>query len=89
MDCFREPITSTSRRVTYCLVVPTDAFVARIHDQASGQPVIFLAGILGEGTEAASEVVSNPGYLNAMVQKAPTVIEGHLAPPTVVAVEPW
>jgi len=26
-----------------------------------GEPVIILAGILGEGTEAASEVVSNPG----------------------------
>ena len=103
MDCFREPTTSTSRRVTYCLVVPTDAFVARIHDQVSGQPVIFLAGILGEGTEAASEVVSNPAYLDAMLQKAPknwgqlnleavieaNVIEGHPGPPTVVAVETW
>lgn len=47
------------------------AVVARIHDQVSGQPVIILAGILGEGTEAASEVVSNPAYLDAMLQKAP------------------
>ena len=79
------------------------AVVARIHDQVSGQPVIILAGILGEGTEAASEVVSNPGYLDAMLQKAPknwdqlnleavieaNVIEGHPGPPTVVAVEAW
>jgi hypothetical protein len=79
------------------------AVVARIHDKVSGQPVIILAGILGEGTEAASEVVSNPGYLEAMLQKAPknwdqlnlaavieaNVIEGHPGPPTVVAVETW
>ena len=79
------------------------AVVARIHDQVSGQPVIILAGILGEGTEAASEVVSNPAYLGAMLQKAPknwdqlnleavieaNVIEGHPGPPTVVAVETW
>ena len=63
----------------------------------------ILAGILGEGTEAASEVVSNPAYLDAMLQKTPknweqlnldavieaNVIEGHPGPPTVVAVETW
>jgi hypothetical protein len=79
------------------------AVVARIHDQVSGQPVIILAGILGEGTEAASEVVSNPAYLDAMLQKAPknwdqlnleavieaNVIEGHPGPPKVIAVETW
>ena len=31
----------------------------------------ILAGILGEGTEAASKVASNPAYLDAMLQKAP------------------
>jgi hypothetical protein len=79
------------------------AVVARIHDQVSGQPVIILAGILGEGTEAASEVASNPAYLEAVLQKAPKnwdqlnleavieadVIEGHPGPPKVVAVETW
>jgi hypothetical protein len=79
------------------------AVVARLHDRVTGQPVIILAGILGEGTEAASEVVSNPAYLDAMLQKAPknwdqlnleavveaNVIEGHPGPPTVVAVETW
>jgi hypothetical protein len=79
------------------------AIVARIHDSVTGQPVIVLAGILGEGTEAASEVVSNPVYLNAMLQKAPrnweqlnleavietNVIEGHPGPPTIIAVETW
>jgi hypothetical protein len=79
------------------------AVVARLHDKVTGQPVIILAGILGEGTEAASEVVSNLAYLDALLQKAPknwdqlnleavivaNVIEGHPGPPTVVAVETW
>lgn len=79
------------------------AIVARIHDSVTGQPVIILAGILAEGTEAASEVVSNPEYLDAMLEKAPKewakknleaviethVIERHPGPPTVVAVEAW
>ena len=79
------------------------ALVARIHDNVTGQPVMILAGILGEGTEAASEVVSNPIYLNAMLKKAPknweqlnleavietNVIEGHPGPPKVLAVETW
>ncbi len=79
------------------------AIVARIHDNVTGQPVIVLAGILGEGTEAASEVVSNPVYLDELLQKAPknwdklnleAVIETHViggnpGPPTVVAVATW
>ena len=79
------------------------AIVARIHDNVTGQPVIILAGILGEGTEAASEVVSNPVYLDAVLRKAPknweqlnleavietNVIDGHPGPPNVVAVESW
>lgn len=79
------------------------AIVARIHDHVTGQPVVLLGGILGEGTEAASEVVSNPVYLNALLQKVPQnweqhnleavietqVIDGHPGPPVVVAVETW
>jgi hypothetical protein len=79
------------------------AVVARLHDKVTGEPVIILGGILGEGTEAASEVVSNQAYLDAVLQKAPknwdklnleavieaNVIEGHPGPPTVVAVRTW
>jgi hypothetical protein len=79
------------------------AIVARIHDNVTGQPVIVLAGILGQGTEAAGEVVSNPAYLNELLERVPKhwdqmnleaviethVIEGHPGPPTVVAVETW
>lgn len=79
------------------------AIVARIHDTLTGQPVVILAGILGEGTEAASEAVSNPESLDAILRQAPKnwdhanleavietqVIEGHAAAPRVVAVETW
>jgi hypothetical protein len=79
------------------------AIVARIHDSVTGQPVIVLAGILGQGTQAAGEVVSNPDYLSLVLEKAPrnwdrmnleavietNVIEGHPGPPTVVAVAAW
>jgi hypothetical protein len=84
--------------------VATDyAIVARIHDDVTGQPVIIAAGILGEGTEAASEVLYNPTYLNAMLARAPRnwdgknleaviethVIEGNPGPPEVLDVESW
>jgi hypothetical protein len=79
------------------------AIVARFHDSVTGQPVIILAGILAEGTEAASEVVSSPEYLNSMLAQLPTnwdqknmeaviethVIKGQPGPPTVVAAETW
>jgi hypothetical protein len=90
-------------QVPYTKLAKDYAIVARIHDNVTGQPVIILAGILGEGTEAASEVVSNPAYLDAMLRKAPknweqlnleavietNVIEGHPGPPNVLAVETW
>jgi hypothetical protein len=79
------------------------AIIARIHDRVTGQPVMVLGGILGAGTEAAGEVVSDPEYLDAMLEKAPKnwdqmnleaviethVIEGHPGPPTVIAVATW
>jgi len=90
-------------QVPYTKLAKDYAVVARIHDNVTGQPVIILAGILGEGTEAASEVVSNPAYLNAMLEKAPknwtelnmeavietNVVDGQAGPPTVLAVETW
>jgi hypothetical protein len=90
-------------QVPYTKLAKDYAIVARIHDTVTGQPVIILAGILGEGTEAASEVVSNPAYLDQLLKKAPknwdqlnleavietNVIESHAGPPTVLAVETW
>lgn len=79
------------------------ALVARFHDRVTGQPVIILAGILGPGTEAAGELVSNATYLDVLLKKAPPdwarlnlaavigtrVIDGHPGPPTVIAVDTW
>ena len=79
------------------------AVVARIHDNMTGQPVIIVAGILDKGTEAASEVLYNPVYLDALLAKAPKnwdrlnleaviethLIDGHPGPPSVLAVETW
>jgi hypothetical protein len=79
------------------------AIVARIHDSVTGEPVIIAAGILGEGTQAASEVLYNPTYMDAMLAKAPRnweqknleaviethVIEGNPGPPEIVDVESW
>jgi hypothetical protein len=89
--------------VPYTKLAKDYAIVARIHDNVTGQPVIILGGILGEGTEAASEVVSNPAYMDAMLKKAPknwaqldleavietNVIDGKPGPPNILAVEAW
>ncbi len=79
------------------------AIVARIHDNITGQPVIVVAGVMDKGTEAASEVLYNPVYLDALLAKAPKnwdrlnleavivthLIEGHPGPPSILAVETW
>jgi hypothetical protein len=90
-------------QVPYQSVATDYAIVARIHDNVTGQPVIIAAGIMGEGTEAASEVLYNPAYLNAMLDRSPKnwdqknleaviktqVIEGNPGPPEIVDVETW
>jgi hypothetical protein len=90
-------------QVPYTQLAKDYAIVARIHDNVTGQPVIILGGILGEGTEAASEVVSNPVYMDAMLKQAPknwaqlnleavietNVIDGNPGPPQILAVETW
>ena len=85
-------------------IVATDyAIVARIHDSVTGEPVIIAAGIMGEGTEAASEVLYNPTYMDAMLAKAPKnwdqenleaviktdVIERNPGPPEILTVKTW
>jgi hypothetical protein len=89
--------------VTYRELRTDYAIVARIHDKMTGQPVIIVGGILDKGTEAASEVLYNPVYLDALLAKAPKnwdrlnleavirtqLVEGHPGPPSIVAVETW
>jgi hypothetical protein len=89
--------------LAYRNVVTDYAIIARIHDNMTGQPVIIVAGILDKGTEAASEVIYDPVYLDALLAKAPRnwdrlnleaviethLIEGHPGPPAILAVETW
>jgi hypothetical protein len=92
-----------ARNLAYRDVVTDYAIIARIHDNMTGQPVIIVAGILDKGTEAASEVIYDPVYLDALLAKAPRnwdrlnleaviethLIEGHPGPPAILAVETW
>ena len=94
---------STSWSIPYQQLTHDYGIVARFHDAVTGQPVILIAGISDAATEAASEVLYNPAYLDAMLQKAPRdwesrnmevviethLIEGHAGPPQVLAVESW
>ena len=89
--------------LTYRDLVTDYAIVARIHDNLTGQPVIIVAGIMDKGTEAASEVLYNPVYLDALLAKADKnwdrlnleaviqthLIEGHPGPPVILAVKTW
>ena len=79
------------------------ALVARYRDASTGQFVVIVGGLGAEGTEAASEVVSNPVYTTLLLAAAPKnwqsmnleavisteVIHGEPGPPNVVATIFW
>lgn len=79
------------------------ALVARYRDASTGQFVVIVGGLGAEGTEAASEVVSNPVYTSLLLSAAPKnwqnmnleavistkVIHGEPGPPNVVATTFW
>jgi hypothetical protein len=79
------------------------AVIARYFDTTLDQPVVLAAGLSREGTEAAGEALSDPGFLKEILQNAPRnrktvnleavvqtqVIDGHAGPSRVVAVEYW
>jgi len=84
--------------------VTTDyAIVARFHDPTTEGPVMVVAGLGPNGTEAASEFVNSPQYMQQMAQKAPAgwesknlelvlkldVIGSKAGPPAVVAATVW
>ncbi len=89
--------------LTYGSLDADYAIVARLHDKLTGQPVVIVGGILDKGTAAASEVLYNPVYLDALLAKAPRnwadlnlqavirtqVVGGNPGPPSVLAVETW
>jgi hypothetical protein len=79
------------------------AIIARYHDTTLDQPVVLAAGLSRQGTEAAGELLSDTGFLNALFQNAPRdwskvnmeavvqtqVIQGHPGPSRILAVEYW
>ena len=79
------------------------AIVARFHDATSGGPVIVIAGISSNGTEAAGEFVVSPEQLNTLAGIAPQgsldrnfeavlkveVVGGNTGATTIVASQFW
>ena len=99
----KQTVWGLAGNLAYRNFVTDYAIVARIHDNVTGQPVIIVGGILDRGTEAASEVLYNPVYLDALLAKAPRnwdrlnleaviethLVESHPGPPAILAVETW
>jgi hypothetical protein len=84
--------------------VTTDyAIVARYYDATTEAPVIIIAGLGPYGTEAASEFIDSPEYLEQIAKKAPAgwekrncemvvkteVIGTRAGPPVLVAAYTW
>lgn len=78
------------------------AIVARFHSKLTDGPIVILAGISKNGTEAAAEFVSTPRYLELLNQRAPNwtsknvemalrtqVVHGKGATPSIEAVSVW
>jgi hypothetical protein len=94
---------STSWEIPYQKLSRDYGVIARFRDSTTGQPVVLVAGISAEGTEAAGEFLSNPSYFAELLQRAPRnwpalnmevvietqVIDGHPGPPRILAVEFW
>jgi hypothetical protein len=79
------------------------AIVARYHDTTTDGSVMILAGLGPYGTEAASELVASPQYLDQILKKVPSgwenknlelviktdVINGEAGPPYLVSSVTW
>jgi hypothetical protein len=77
--------------------------VARLRSSITEKPMMVIAGLSEPGTTAAEEVVTNPQYLEVLLNSAPTgwqnrnmevvietqVIEGKTGPPKVIATHIW
>jgi hypothetical protein len=82
--------------------IPQDyGIVARFTDPTTEQPTLLVAGISAEGTLAAGEAVTTPGYLEMLLKAAghpangfeavieTKVINGESGPPRIVAMRTW
>jgi hypothetical protein len=79
------------------------AIVSRLINSSTGQDLFVAAGIEGQGTEAAGEILSHPDYLSNVLHSAPPgwqkmnfqavlqtdVTDGVAGPPQVVATRFW
>jgi len=84
-------------------VIEDFGIVTRLLDSKTGQPVIALAGITAPGSDAAAQLISDPGYLAAGLKSAPPdwkkknmqfvvkteVVDSVAGPPQVVASYFW
>lgn len=85
------------------IMVDDYGLVTRLLDSKTGQFVVTVAGIGANGTQAASELVTNPQYLDAALRNVPsdwaqknlefvvhtTVTDSVTGPPQVVAAYVW
>lgn len=84
--------------------IPNDyAIVARYHDPSTGGPVLIVAGLGIYGTEAASELVASPEYLDQIFKNIPdgwqnrnfelilktNIIDGESGPPSLISSYLW
>ena len=79
------------------------AIVGRFHSSTTGGPIIVVAGISSNGTEAAGEFIVNPDRLSELMRSAPAgwkngnfeavlkveVVDGNTGASTIVASQFW
>ena len=73
--------------------------VARYTNRLTGQPVVVVAGISSQGTQAAGKLLTSPEFdsIRTIAEKASNfevviqteAIDGHAAPPQIVATRVW
>jgi len=79
------------------------ALIARFRDSITGQSVILLGGISASGTEAASELLTQPELLHQLISQLPAdwqsrnlaailstqLLDDHPGPPKILATTTW
>jgi hypothetical protein len=79
------------------------ALITRVQEPSTERMIVFIGGLTGYGTMAASEFLTNPAYMDEVARKAPAgwerkniqilistkVIKGNSGPPQVLQVLFW
>jgi hypothetical protein len=74
--------------------------IARYHSTVTGQPVVLIAGISSQGTQASGELLTSSELFNTIPKKLinaanfeivieTDAIDGHAGPPHILASETW